>query len=154
MSTARPWLHSHHVDILVVDDSDSDAELTLSALSGLHPRPRSLWLSDSREVLDYLMRRRRYKRREPALPSLVLTDFHMPQLSGLELLAQIRAQPQLRSLPVIVLSGNANPADVLECYRLGADGYVAKLISYEIFTAQLTQTAAHCLSIVDRSINP
>lgn len=146
MSSTSPASTSAALDILVVDDSDVDAQLTLHALTHLNPRPRTLWLNDSRQAMDYLMCRRRSKDRSRRLPSLVLTDMHMPCLSGLELLAQIRAESRLSRLPVIMLSGNADPHKLRECYRLGVDGYVEKGVGYETFANQLAQVVTQCFN--------
>jgi len=147
-STTGPG--SVKIDILVVDDSESDAQLTLLALKRLQPQLQALWLNNSRQAVDYLMCRRRRSR---ALPSLVLTDVHMPAFSGLELLAMIRVDPRLRALPVIMLSGHAAPAEIQECYRLGIASYVEKSVEYETFSMQLLQAVTTCLSIA-RVIDP
>lgn len=145
MSTTASASNAAALDILVVEDNDVEAQLTLHALTHLNPRPRTLWLSDSREVMDYLMCRR-HEGRSHGLPSLVLADIHMPCLSGIELLAQIRAEPRLCHLPVIMLSANAISNELRECYQLGADGYVEKGIGYGRFTTQLAQAVTRCFN--------
>lgn len=152
MSSSHPasntTLRSVEIDILVIDDRATDAELTLLALNGLHPRPRALWLNDSRQAMDYLMCRGQYSHRSPALPALVLTDIHMPLVSGRELLALIRSEPRLEALRVIMLSGNADPDEVRESYRLGATGFVEKSLAYETFTVQLIQAVMKNVSTI------
>jgi two-component system, response regulator len=144
-------LTADEIGIIVVDDSASDAELTLLALNHLHPCPRALWLSDGWKAMDYLLCRGEGRQRSlRTLPSLVLSDIHMPSLSGLELLASIRSAPDLRAVPVIMLSGNATAREVFECYQLGATGYVEKSLAHETFTAELIQVVTKCLSTTDR----
>jgi CheY-like chemotaxis protein len=144
-------LRAEEIGIIVVDDSASDAELTLLALDHLHPCPRALWLSDGWKAMDYLLcRSEGHQRNLRTLPSLVLSDIHMPSLSGLELLALIRAAPDLGSVPVIMLSGKATVCEVCECYQLGATGYVEKSLAYETFTAELIQVVTKCLSTTER----
>lgn len=134
------------IEVIVVDDSATDAELTLLALDRLHPRPRALWLSDGSHAIAYLMCHQGHQHSSRTLPSLVLTDIHMPSLSGLQLLALIRSDPRLVAVPVIMLSGHATAREVLECYQLGATGYVEKSLAYETFTAELIQVVTKCLS--------
>jgi CheY-like chemotaxis protein len=104
-----------------------------------------LWLNDSQQALDYLLCGGRYERRAPTPPLLVMTDIHMPCVSGLELLTRIRAEPRLRMLPVVVLSASADLDEVRECFRLGADGYVGKVVAHEVFVEQVTLMVRHWL---------
>ena len=146
MSSASLSIRSDDIDILLVDDSASDAELTLYALRRLVSRKRTLWLNDSQLALEYLLCNGRYECRAFTLPLLVMTDIHMPHVSGLELLTRIRAEPRLRMLPVVVVSACADPDKMRECSRLGADDYVAKIMTYELFAEQVALVARHWLN--------
>ena len=135
------------VDILIVDDSAADAELTGLALRRVKPAPRTLWLPDARDALDYLLRKGAHRARAPGLPYLVLSDIHMPDLSGHQFVKRVREHASLRGLPVVLVSGSADEEDVRRSYRCGATGHLPKLVDFEDFTAQLTDVARYWLTI-------
>lgn len=118
------------VKILLVEDDDGHARLIerhLRKVSLANPIDR---VRDGIEALEYLHNqgpfadRQRYGR-----PRLVLLDINMPRMDGVELLERIRADEQLRPLPVIMLTSTDNQAEIDRCYHAGASGYVAKPIN-------------------------
>ena len=123
--------------ILLVDDDPADAKLALLALAEVGLDRQTLVLHDGQEALDWLLARGINRDRAPGHPAVILLDVKMPRLSGLEVLAQIRAAPDLRLIPVVMLSASAQERDVRRAYELGANGYVIKSIDFHNSAASL-----------------
>lgn len=127
--------------ILLADDNDQDVELILSLLSE-HDLPHEVVVChDGAEALDYLYRRRRFSARPPGHPTVVLLDLKMPKLGGLDVLRVIKADAHLRVIPVVMLTSSREERDLAESYKLGANAYVVKPVSFELFRQTLGQTA-------------
>ena len=90
--------------ILLVDDSPRDAELALDALSQHNLANEVVALRDGAEALDYLYRRGQFADRANGQPAVVLLDLKMPKVDGIEVLRQIKCDPQLKMIPVVVLT--------------------------------------------------
>jgi len=122
--------------ILLVEDNDNDAELTLGVLAQ-SPIPLQLdVVHDGEQALDYLHRRGAYAARPPGEPVVILLDIKMPKVSGLEVLREVKANSAaepLRSIPVVMLTSSREAGDLRECYRLGANGYVVKPVDAKQF---------------------
>jgi len=119
--------------ILLVEDDPNDAELTLKGL-----RPRNLanqldWVKDGEEALDYIFKRGDYAERPNGQPSVVILDIHLPKLSGLEVLAEIRKNPATSHLPVVILTSSREEQDLARGYELGVNGYVVKPVRFGEF---------------------
>ena len=115
--------------ILLVEDSLADIELTLDALSGAKVANEVAVVRDGASALAYL--------RDPAnpRPDMVILDLNLPRMSGHQVLAAVRADPDLRRLPVAVLTTSAAEADVISTYDLGANCYLTKPVDVEQFIA-------------------
>ena len=100
--------------ILIADDSANDVELTLAALDEPHLANEVVVVRDGAEALDYLYRRGRFGDRPAGHPRLILLDVKMPKLSGHDVLRQIKADPELRIIPVVVLTSSRERRDVVE----------------------------------------
>jgi CheY-like chemotaxis protein len=121
--------------ILVIEDSDEDFETLRWAFQKLevtHPVVRCVTGDDA---LDYLHRRGRHG--SAATPLLILLDLNLPATDGREVLHEIKADPALRSVPVIVMTTSSNPRDVRESYAAGANAYMIKPVNLEKLTADL-----------------
>lgn len=119
--------------ILLAEDSAQDVEMTLAALAGNNITNRVEVVRDGEEALDYLRRRGRWSDRDPEPPVLVLLDLKMPKVDGLEVLREIRADPALRLIPVVMLTSSREEQDVLRSYELGVNAYVVKPVGFEKF---------------------
>lgn len=119
--------------ILLADDNENDLELEQRALAQYRIANEIVIVRDGAEALDFLYRRGEFSQRNPADPLVVLLDIKMPKLSGLEVLQQMKADPQFRMVPVVMLTSSREGPDVEECYRLGANAYVVKPVDFAQF---------------------
>jgi CheY-like chemotaxis protein len=111
--------------ILIVDDSPKDVELTIAALTQQNLANEVIVAEDGVEALDYLYKRGKYVN-ENGLPAVILLDIKMPRMNGIEVLKQIRSDPNLKFIPVIMVTSSHEERDLVESYNLGANSYVVK----------------------------
>ncbi len=121
--------------ILLADDSENDVELTLRALRGYQVANEIVVTRDGAEVLDFLYRRGAFSTRDEVQPVVLLLDINMPKVNGLEVLAKVKSDPELRYIPVVMLTSSRQGPDVDQCYRLGANAYVVKPVDFDQFAA-------------------
>ena len=133
--------------ILLAEDNPCDADLALRALGADHGSGDVLVANDGSEALDCLYRRGAFAARDTGNPALVLLDLKMPKVDGLEVLRQLKAEPALRSIPVVVFSSSRQERDVVGCYRLGANAYVVKPVDFQQFVAVLQGVRAFWMEI-------
>jgi CheY-like chemotaxis protein len=125
--------------ILLVDDSPRDTELALDALAQHNLANEVLALRDGVEALDYLYRRGQFADRAAGQPAVVLLDLKMPKVGGLEVLRQMKSDPQLKMIPVVVLTSSREEQDLDNCYQLGANAYIVKPVGFEEFAEAVRQ---------------
>ena len=134
--------------VLLADDDPVDVELTSEILrlsgdwAGVHV------VGDGEQALGFLRRTPGYT--DAPRPSLILLDINMPRLSGLEVLAVVKADAGLLSIPVVMFSTSAHDTDINASYNLHANGYVTKPRDYDGFEAALMQISRFFLSTVQR----
>lgn len=120
--------------ILLVEDSPEDYEVTVRAFKKASLANPVYRCQDGEEALDFLYQRGAYTDpgRAPR-PGLILLDLNLPGTDGRQVLAQIKGEPRLRSIPVVVLTTSADERDIESCYRAGANSYMQKPVSLESF---------------------
>ena len=132
--------------ILLVEDSDDDAELTAMAFKAARLFNHVVRVRDGVEALDYLNGRGSYAGRNvDDVPALVLLDINLPRLSGLEVLAAIRATPPIQHVPVVVLTSSDEEKDRLTAYHHCANSYVRKPVDYDAFVAAAKELGLYWL---------
>jgi len=117
--------------ILLVEDDANDAELTLRALGRLNLGDKVDVTRDGQEALEYLECRGSFSQRSSGDPAVVLMDVKMPRLSGLEALERIRANPALKTIPIVMLTSSRADGDLRKSYELGTNAYVVKPVAFE-----------------------
>ena len=117
--------------ILLVEDDANDAELTLRALGRLNLGDKVDVTRDGQEALEYLECRGSFSDRSSGDPAVVLMDVKMPRLSGLEALERIRANPALKTIPIVMLTSSRADGDLRKSYELGTNAYVVKPVAFE-----------------------
>lgn len=125
--------------ILLVEDSPNDVELILTSLAENHLANEVVVVRDGEEALDYLYRRGVFKLRREGNPVVVLLDLKLPKIDGLEVLAQLRGDPGMRFVPVVVLTSSREEPDLIRCYQLGTNAYVVKPIDFHEFVEVIKQ---------------
>jgi len=128
--------------ILLAEDSDRDAELTLDALAQYNLLNNIQRVRDGSETLDYLYRRGQFSTRAEGNPSVVLLDLKMPKVDGLEVLRQIKGDPKLKWIPVVVMTSSREEQDLLRSYELGVNAYVVKPLMFTEFANAVRQVGA------------
>lgn len=118
--------------ILLVEDSDRDAELVVDAL-GQQLVNEVIRVRDGAEALDYLHHRGSFADNSDGLPIVVLLDLKMPKMDGMEVLAHIRNDPQLKLLPVVMITSSREDQDLVNSYTLGVNAYVVKPVNFTAF---------------------
>ena len=126
--------------ILLVEDSPDDQELIRMALEGDHIANEIVVLSDGAQALDYLFGRGAYAGRDVAdTPLVILLDIKLPKVNGLEVLQQLRDDPQTSFIPVVILTSSNEEQDILTSYKNRVNSYVRKPVDFEQFTEAVKQ---------------
>ena len=125
--------------ILLVEDDPNDVELTLTALEEYNLANEVVVVRDGVEALDYLYHRGKFEQRSSESPIVILLDLKMPKLDGVQVLQQVKADQQLRLIPVVVLTSSRESRDLEECYQLGVNAYVVKPVRFTEFIEAIRQ---------------
>lgn len=116
--------------ILYAEDNENDIELTLAAFQMSHIKNPLIVVNDGEEVLDYLKYRGVFKDRATATPVVILMDIKMPKVTGIEALEKIKVDPEIKHIPVIMLTASEMERDMVKAYELGVNAYVVKPIDF------------------------
>jgi two-component system response regulator len=122
------------VEILLVEDSEEDAELTIRALKKNNLGNNLLHLQDGEEALTYL-----FGPSTTTLPKLILLDLKMPKIDGIEVLRRIKEDPELRIIPVVILTSSKEEQDIIESYKLGVNAYIVKPVEFDKFISAVSE---------------
>jgi CheY-like chemotaxis protein len=125
--------------ILLVEDSEKDIELALAALGEHNLANEVIVVRDGAEALDFLFKRGEFADRPPGLPVVVLLDLKMPKVDGLEVLRQVKNDPELKRIPVVMMTSSREEQDLVKSYALGANAYVVKPVDFQQFVDSIKQ---------------
>jgi len=134
------------VEILLIEDNPGDARLALEAVREAKVNNCLNWVKDGVEAMRYLRKEGDHKK--AARPDLILLDLNLPKKDGREVLAEIKADPQLRRIPVVVLTTSQAEEDILKAYNLNANCYITKPVDLEQFLKIVKSIEDFWLSIV------
>jgi chemotaxis family two-component system response regulator Rcp1 len=137
---------SRPIEILLVEDNPGDARLTIEALKDAKVVNRLTVARDGVEALAMLRREEGYA--DASRPDLILLDLNLPRKGGREVLAEIKADDQLTSIPVVILTSSAAEQDVLQSYKLHANCYVTKPVDLDRFVEQVKGIDDFWLAVV------
>ena len=126
-------------NILLVEDDVRDIELTMTALSEQNLANQIVIQRDGVDALAYLRREGEFSERAAIDPILIMLDVKMPRMNGIELLAEIKQDPKLKTIPVVMLTSSNQDQDILASYELGANAYVVKPVIFEAFMEAVKQ---------------
>jgi len=119
--------------ILLVEDDPKDTELTMTALEEYNLSNEVVVATDGEEALDYLYYRGKFQRRSGENPAVMLLDLKLPKIDGLEVLQRVKADANLKMIPVVVLTSSRQERDMLSSYTLGVNAYVVKPVDFHEF---------------------
>jgi CheY-like chemotaxis protein len=125
--------------ILLVEDDLHDVELTLAALAENHLANEVVVVRDGEEALAYLRREGLFQLRAQGHPAVVLLDLKLPKVDGLQVLAQIKGDSRLQSIPVVMLTSSREEQDLVRSYKLGVNAYVVKPIGFQEFVGAVKE---------------
>ncbi|MFY9887313.1 MAG: response regulator [Streptosporangiaceae bacterium] len=134
------------VDVLLVEDDPGDALMATETLELARKNGRFHVVADGQSALRFLRRTGEYA--AAPSPRLVLLDLNLPGLSGLEVLAEIKSDPELRIIPVIVLSSSRHPDDIRRSYAAHANAYVVKPVDFDGFADTIQKIDACFLGLI------
>lgn len=117
--------------ILLVEDDPDDILLTKDALTESDILTDLEVVGDGEALLDYLRGRKDYKDQSCPRPDLILLDLNMPRMDGREVLKELKSDPELSSIPVIVLTTSQQPEDITQIYRLGGNSFITKPVKFD-----------------------
>jgi len=133
--------------VLLADDNATDAELTTRALDLGGISRNVVWVQDGEAALDYLLRKGPYAQRPAGNPRLMLLDLHMPKIDGLDVLARIKSDPLLRSIPIVIMSSSDEEADMARSYEKHANSYIVKPVDFKLFTEQVSMLGQYWMRV-------
>lgn len=135
-----------HVEILLVEDSPRDAEMTLRSLRKHNFANAVHWVKDGAEALDFMFRDGAYAGRDPNHGlKLVLLDIKMPKVDGIEVLRRLKGDPRTRATPVVIMTSSNEERDIVESYQLGVNGYVVKPVQFDAFLETVSRIGLYWL---------
>ena len=122
------------VDILLVEDRAEDAEMTIMGLKQNKAPIEIEWVTNGLEALDFLKAQNKFKDRDTKeKPKVILLDLKMPKMDGIETLKEIRADKNLKDLPVVILTTSKEESDLIAAYNYYVNSYIIKPVDYEKF---------------------
>ena len=131
------------VEILLAEDSEADAEMTMRALRRKNLANRLVWVKDGAEALDFIFRRGAYATRPEGAPKLVLLDLKMPKVDGIEVLRQIKSNDETKTIPVVMLTSSAEERDIIASYALGVNSYIVKPVDFGEFVDEVAKAGCY-----------
>ncbi|MFL5352176.1 response regulator [Archangium sp.] len=138
------------VTLLMADDDEDDRDFALKALQENRLMNELRFVEDGEELLDYLYQRGRYSDPKSApRPGLILLDLNMPRMDGREALREIKGDPALRQIPVVVLTTSKAEKDILRSYDLGANCFISKPVTFEGLVEVMRVLNMHWLQLVE-----
>lgn len=136
----------HRIELLLIEDNPADVSLTQRALSHTRSSPRVSVVRDGDEAIAFLRRQGQYE--SAPRPDLIFLDLNVPKRDGRTLLAELKSDPELRNIPVIVLTTSEADEDISQAYDLYANCYVKKPVEMQRFIQMIQSVKGFWLNVV------
>ena len=137
------------IEILVADDDPDDRMFIKDAIEEVRLANDLVMVNDGVELMDYLQRRGEYEKlKGDPLPGLILLDLNMPRKDGREALEEIKNNPELKRIPVVVLTTSKADEDILRTYDLGVNSFICKPVTFEKLVEVMKTVTNYWLQIV------
>ncbi len=138
------------ITIVMADDDPEDVRMTTEALEESRLANDLRFVENGEELLKYLRREGKYSAEDSSpRPGLILLDLNMPRMDGRTALAEIRRSPELRSIPIVVLTSSKEDADIYRSYDLGVNSYIVKPVTFESLVDILQTLEKYWFEIVE-----
>jgi len=138
------------ISIVLADDDPDDRKLTQDAFCENRLANEFHTVEDGEELMDYLLRRGKYTSMQgDNLPGLILLDLNMPRKDGREALKEIKAHPDLRRIPIVVLTTSKAEEDILRSYDLGVNSYVTKPVTFKSLVELIKVLGRYWFEVVE-----
>jgi CheY-like chemotaxis protein len=134
-------------NILLVEDDPRDVELTLAALNEYKLANTVFVVHDGAEALEYLYRRGAFTGRDATNPAVILLDLKMPKVSGLEVLKILKADADMKTIPIVMLTSSREAPDLAACYAHGVNSYVVKPVDFGEFMTAVKQLGVYWAAV-------
>jgi two-component system response regulator len=136
------------VEILLVEDNPTDAELAIRALKKSNLANKLVWVKDGAEALDFIFATGTYATRSVENgPQVILLDLRLPKVDGMEVLRRVKNDARTRAIPVVVLTSSKEDRDVAESYKLGVNSYISKPVEFDEFAKTVAELGLYWLLV-------
>jgi len=136
------------VEILLVEDNPTDAELAIRALKKSNLANKLVWVKDGAEALDFIFASGVYSgRRVESGPKVILLDLRLPKVDGMEVLRRVKGDERTRTIPVVVLTSSKEDRDVAESYKLGVNSFISKPVEFDAFAKTVSELGLYWLLV-------
>lgn len=137
------------ITILLADDDPDDRLMAQEAFSESLLRNPLMMVEDGEQLLDYLRGNGRWADSKPAKPGLILLDLNMPRMDGREALREIKNDPDLRRIPVVILTTSKAEEDIVRAYDLGVNSFISKPVTFDQLVDVMKYVGRYWLEIVE-----
>ncbi len=136
----------NEVEILLVEDNPTDAELCIRALKKHNLANKLVWVKDGEEALDFIFAGGKYAdRKMENKPKVMFLDLRLPKVDGMEVLRRVKSDERTRIIPVVVLTSSKEDRDIAESYKLGVNSYISKPVEWGEFVRVITELGLYWL---------
>ncbi len=143
--------NNNEVEILLVEDNPTDAELCIRSLKKHNLADKLVWVKDGEEATDFIFSTGKYAGCNKIIcPKVILLDLKLPKVDGKEVLRRIKSDERTKKIPVVVLTSSKEDRDIAESYTLGVNSYISKPVEWEGFVTVVSDLGFYWLLLNKR----